>query len=49
MPVLSRPDGITLYTNSDHGVLAVYRPSYYPVDGPDGWARMLAQFKANGV
>lgn len=40
---------IKLYANSDHGFLADYRPSYNLVDGPDGWARMLAHFKASGV
>jgi carboxymethylenebutenolidase len=40
---------IILYPTSDHGFLADYRPSFNPVDGPDGWARMLAHFKANGV
>lgn len=45
----AKGSSIKLYPNSDHGFLADYRPSFNPVDGPDGWARMLAHFKANGV
>ena len=40
---------IKLYSNSDHGFLADYRPSFNSVDGPDAWARMMAHFKASGV
>ena len=45
----SRGSSLKLYPNSDHGFLADYRPSYNAVDGPDGWARMMAHFKANGI
>ncbi len=40
---------IKLYPNSDHGFHADYRQSYNETDAKDGWARMLAHFKANGV
>ena len=40
---------IVVYPNAQHGFLADYRPSYSAVDAADGWARMLAHFKANGV
>lgn len=45
----SAGSSIKLYTNSDHGFLADYRPSFNPVDGPDAWGRLLTHFKANGV
>ena len=32
-----------------HAFFADYRPSYRPADAADGWSRMLAWFKANGV
>lgn len=41
--------GIVVYPNAQHGFLADYRPSYSAVDAADGWARMLAHFKAHGV
>ena len=41
--------GIIVYPNAQHGFLADYRPSYSTVDAADGWARMLAHFKAYGV
>ncbi|WP_426163735.1 dienelactone hydrolase family protein [Sandarakinorhabdus sp. DWP1-3-1] len=40
---------IRLYMAADHGFHADYRPSYNEADARDGWARMLAHFKANGV
>lgn len=40
---------IIVYPNAQHGFLADYRPSYSATDGPDGWAKMLAFFKKNGV
>ena len=40
---------IVVYPDAQHGFLADYRPSYSPTDGPVGWARMLAHFKAHGV
>ena len=40
---------IHVYPDADHGFHADYRPSYNEVDAKDGWARLLAHFKANGV
>ena len=40
---------IVLYADADHGFHADYRPSYNEKDAKDGWAKMLAHFKANGV
>ncbi len=40
---------IVVYPDSDHGFNADYRPSYNKTDAEDGWKRLLAWFKANGV
>jgi carboxymethylenebutenolidase len=40
---------IVVYPGAQHGFLADYRPSYDAVASKDGWARMLAFFKAHGV
>ena len=40
---------IVVYPDSQHGFLADYRPSYDPKAAADGWAKMLAHFRANGV
>jgi carboxymethylenebutenolidase len=40
---------IRVYPKAGHAFLADYRPSYEPVSAADGWRRMLAWFKANGV
>ncbi len=40
---------IVVYPDSGHGFHADYRPSYNAADAADGWARMLAWFKKNGV
>ena len=37
------------YPKAGHAFLADYRPSYEPESAADGWRRMLAWFKANGV
>jgi carboxymethylenebutenolidase len=42
-------DEIIVYPNADHGFLADYRGSYNADAAKDGWAKMLAFFKANGV
>jgi carboxymethylenebutenolidase len=42
-------DEIIVYPNADHGFLADYRGSYNAEAAKDGWAKMLAFFKANGV
>ena len=38
-----------IYPDAPHGFYADYRPSYRPEAAKDGWARMLAWFKAHGV
>lgn len=40
---------IIVYQNSPHGFNADYRPSYVEADAKDGWAKMVAWFKAHGV
>lgn len=40
---------IKVYPEAGHAFFADYRPSYRADDAADGWARMLAWFKANGV
>jgi carboxymethylenebutenolidase len=38
-----------VYPDTPHAFNADYRPSYRPAAAKDGWARMLAWFKKNGV
>ena len=38
-----------VYPDAQHGFNADYRPTYNAADAKDGWARMLAWFKQNGV
>jgi carboxymethylenebutenolidase len=40
---------IIVYPDTDHGFHADYRPSYNEAAARDGWHRMLAWFRANGV
>jgi carboxymethylenebutenolidase len=40
---------IVVYPDAQHGFNADYRPSYNEADAKDGWAKMLAWFKAHGV
>jgi carboxymethylenebutenolidase len=40
---------VKIYPDAPHGFNADYRPSYRADDAKDGWARMLAWFKENGV
>ncbi|OYY68332.1 dienelactone hydrolase family protein [Sphingomonas sp. 28-63-12] len=40
---------IHVYADAQHGFHADYRPSYNEADAKDGWARLLAHFKANGI
>jgi carboxymethylenebutenolidase len=40
---------IIVYPDAQHGFHADYRPSYKKDAAEDGWAKMLAFFKANGV
>ena len=38
-----------VYPNSPHAFFADYRPSYKEADAKDGWQRLQAWFKTNGV
>jgi len=40
---------IIVYRDAPHGFNADYRPSYRKTEAEDGWRRMLAWFKQNGV
>ncbi|MEI9886328.1 MAG: dienelactone hydrolase family protein [Rhizomicrobium sp.] len=40
---------IDVFPDAQHGFNADYRPSYNEKDAKEGWARMLAWFKDNGV
>jgi carboxymethylenebutenolidase len=40
---------IVLYPDTPHGFNADYRPSYRPEQAKDGWSRLQAWFKQNGV
>jgi len=40
---------IQVYPDSGHAFFADYRPSYRPADAADGWNRLNAWFKSNGV
>lgn len=40
---------IVLYDNAPHAFHADYRPSYHKEEAEDGWRRMLAWFRQNGV
>jgi carboxymethylenebutenolidase len=40
---------LVVYPDTPHGFNADYRPSYRKAAAEDGWARMLAWFRANGV
>lgn len=40
---------IKVYPDAGHGFHADYRASYNEADAKDGWARLLAWFKAHGV
>jgi carboxymethylenebutenolidase len=44
-----KPCEIVLYPDTPHGFNADYRPSYRKDKAEDGWKRMLAWFKKNGV
>ncbi len=44
-----KPSEIVVYPNTPHAFNADYRPSYRPKEAKDGWERMLAWFKKNGV
>jgi carboxymethylenebutenolidase len=40
---------LRVYPDAPHGFHADYRESYREADAKDGWARMLAHFRAHGV
>lgn len=44
-----KPSEIVLYPDTPHGFHADYRPTYRQDKAEDGWKRLLAWFKANGV
>ena len=44
-----KPSEIILYPETEHGFHADYRPSYKKESAEDGWKRLLAWFKENGV
>jgi carboxymethylenebutenolidase len=45
----SKASSILVYDKSPHAFHADYRPSYRKEDAEDGWKRLLAWFKQNGV
>lgn len=45
----ARASEIVVYDNAPHAFHADYRPSYRKEDAEDGWRRMLAWFRKNGV
>ena len=44
-----KPGEIVVYPDTPHAFHADYRPSYRKEPAEDGWKRLLAWFKANGV
>ena len=48
-PAVAKGSMIHVYPDAPHGFNADYRPSYVKADAEDGWAKMLAFFKAHGV
>ena len=48
MKTAGKKGEIVVYPDADHGFYADYRPSYNKA-AEDGWRRMRAFFKANGV
>ena len=48
-PKVAADSRIVVYPDAQHGFNADYRPSYNKTDAEDGWAKMLAFFKAHGV
>jgi carboxymethylenebutenolidase len=45
----NKPSQIDTYPDTPHGFHADYRPSYRKEQANDGWAKLLAWFKMNGV
>ena len=48
-PAVAATSRIIVYPDAPHGFNADYRPSYSKADAEDGWSKMLAFFKTNGV
>ncbi len=48
-PGVASDSRIVVYPDAPHGFNADYRQSYVKADAEDGWAKMLAFFKAHGV
>jgi carboxymethylenebutenolidase len=44
-----KPSEIIVYPNTPHGFHADYRPTYREEQAKDGWKKLLAWFKKNGV
>jgi carboxymethylenebutenolidase len=44
-----KPSEIVLYPDTPHGFHADYRPTYREEQAKDGWKKLLAWFKKNGV
>ncbi|HMK69175.1 MAG TPA: dienelactone hydrolase family protein [Stellaceae bacterium] len=44
-----KPSEIVIYPNTPHGFNADYRPSYRKEQADDGWKRLMAWFRKNGV
>ena len=40
---------IIVYPDAKHGLLAEYRPSYYPKASQDAWKRMIDWFEIHGA
>jgi len=49
LKVAGKPGEIVVYPDAPHGFHADYRPSYNADAATDGWKRLLAWFKKNGV
>lgn len=49
MKAAGKKGDVIVYPNAEHGFHADYRASYAEADAKDGWTRMLAFFKENGV
>ena len=48
-PAIAAESRLVVYPDAQHGFNADYRPSYSKADADDGWAKMLAFFKAHGL
>jgi carboxymethylenebutenolidase len=49
LKALGKPGELIVYPDAQHGFHADYRPSYNAPAAEDGWKRLQAFFKANGV